>query len=72
MELNLTFKEVNSLKQLCSYSEEITFRIDISKEAANYCKELMENNFKTLKDIMPKSFKKYPLNKDSLYKKLKG
>lgn len=71
MKLDLTFEEIDSLKQLCSNHKEITFRIDISKEAINYCKKLMEINFKTLKNLLPKSARQSPLNKDSLYKKLK-
>lgn len=71
MKLDLTFEEIDSLKQLCSFHKEITLKIDISKEAADYCKKLMEINFKTLKDVLPKSAREYSLKRDSLYIKIK-
>jgi len=65
MELKLTFGEIKYLERLCSYSPEITFKIDISEQAVQYCKELIETNYKIFKNLF-----KDKLKDDGLYKKL--
>jgi hypothetical protein len=66
MELNLTFKETEYLKRICSYSTEITFKIDISEQMIEYCKGLMEGEYKIFKNLWPKE----KLKNDTLYQKL--